>query len=106
LKAAEEKTAGALDAVNPDLTAFKARGGKLILYNGWNDAVISPLATIDYYNSVAEKVGAPADRRICAPVPGSGNAALRGRAGADGFLAVGPHLICARRCGAQYYRRA
>jgi Tannase and feruloyl esterase len=58
LKAAEEKTAGALDAVNPDLTAFKARGGKLILYHGWNDPAISPLATIDYYNSVVETVGA------------------------------------------------
>jgi hypothetical protein len=57
LKAAEEKTAGALDAVNPDLTAFKARGGKLILYHGWNDPAISPLATIDYYNSVVETVG-------------------------------------------------
>jgi hypothetical protein len=57
LKAAQEKTSAALDAVNPDLTAFKARGGKLILYHGWNDAAISALATIDYYNSVAQTVG-------------------------------------------------
>jgi hypothetical protein len=59
LKMAQEKTASALDAVNPDLTAFKARGGKLILYHGWNDAAISPLATIDYYDSVTEKLGRP-----------------------------------------------
>jgi feruloyl esterase len=58
LKAAQEKTAQALDAVNPDLTAFKARGGKLILYHGWNDPAISALGTIDYYNNVVEKVGA------------------------------------------------
>jgi hypothetical protein len=57
LKAAQEKTAQALDAVNPDLTAFRARGGKLILYHGWNDPAISALGTIDYYNSVVEKVG-------------------------------------------------
>jgi feruloyl esterase len=57
LKAAQEKTSAALDAVNPDLTAFKAHGGKLILYHGWNDAAISALATIDYYNSVAQTVG-------------------------------------------------
>ena len=57
LKAAEEKTGSALNAVNPDLRAFRARGGKLILYHGWNDAAISPLATIDYYNSVVESVG-------------------------------------------------
>ncbi|HEY1903971.1 MAG TPA: tannase/feruloyl esterase family alpha/beta hydrolase [Terracidiphilus sp.] len=57
LKVAQAKTAAALDAVNPDLTAFRARGGKLILYHGWDDAAISPLATIDYFNSVEQKVG-------------------------------------------------
>ncbi len=57
LKAAQEKTASALDAVNPDLRAFRARGGKLILYHGWNDAAISPLGTIDYFNSVEQTVG-------------------------------------------------
>lgn len=57
LKAAEEKTAQALDAVNPDLRPFDARGGKLILYHGWNDPAISPLATIDYYLSVERTVG-------------------------------------------------
>jgi Tannase and feruloyl esterase len=58
LKAAQQATAQALDAVNPDLTAFKARGGKLILYHGWNDPAISALGTIDYYNSVVKTVGA------------------------------------------------
>jgi feruloyl esterase len=57
LKAAQQKTSAALDAVNPDLTAFKARGGKLILYHGWNDPAISPLATVDYVNSVGQKMG-------------------------------------------------
>ena len=56
-KAAFEKTAAELDATNPDLKAFQARGGKLILYHGWNDPAISPLATIDYYNSVEKTVG-------------------------------------------------
>jgi feruloyl esterase len=57
LKAAQEKTSNALDAVNPDLRPFQAHGGKLILYHGWNDPAISALATVDYYNSVVEKVG-------------------------------------------------
>jgi feruloyl esterase len=43
--------------VNPDLRPFQAHGGKLILYHGWNDPAISALATVDYYNSVVEKVG-------------------------------------------------
>jgi Tannase and feruloyl esterase len=57
LKAAEEKTAAALDAVNPDLKSFKARGGKLILYHGWDDPAITALNTINYYNSVITKMG-------------------------------------------------
>lgn len=57
LKAAEAKTAKILNATNPDLSAFKARGAKLILYHGWNDAAISALNTINYYNQVASKMG-------------------------------------------------
>lgn len=57
LKMAEEKTANALDAINPDLKAFKARGGKLILYHGWDDPAITALNTINYYNSVIAKMG-------------------------------------------------
>jgi hypothetical protein len=57
LQAAKEKTAVQLDAINPDLSAFKARGGRLILYHGWNDPAISPLGTIDYYNSVVDRMG-------------------------------------------------
>jgi len=57
LKAAEEKTAHKLDATDPNLTAFKARGGKLILYHGWNDPAISALNTIHYYDSVVSRLG-------------------------------------------------
>ena len=32
---------GFVDAVNPDLSKFKARGGKLLLYAGWGDTTIS-----------------------------------------------------------------
>ncbi len=41
-----------LDATSPDLAAYRDRGGKLILYHGWNDANNSPAATIAYYESV------------------------------------------------------
>jgi len=58
LKVAVEKTGDALNAVNPDLTAFKTHGGKLILYHGWNDTAIPALGTVDYYNSVSKAMGA------------------------------------------------
>jgi Tannase and feruloyl esterase len=57
LKAADEKTEKSLNATDADLSKFKARGGKLILYHGWNDPAISALNTIDYYGSVMEKMG-------------------------------------------------
>lgn len=55
---ADEKTAHALNATDPDLRKFQARGGKLILYHGWNDPAISPLNTVNYYNSVLSAMGA------------------------------------------------
>ena len=57
IAAAKEKTAGALNAVDPDLTPFRARGGKLILYHGWNDPAIPALNTVDYYQNVVAKLG-------------------------------------------------
>jgi feruloyl esterase len=57
-RTADEKTAHALNATNPDLKKFQARGGKLILYHGWNDPAISPLNTINYYDSVLAAMGA------------------------------------------------
>ncbi len=57
LKAAREKTAAALDAVDPDLKPFQVRGGKLILYHGWNDPAIPALSTVNYYESVVAKMG-------------------------------------------------
>lgn len=61
-KAADEKMAAVLNATDPDLSRFRARGGKLILYHGWNDAAIAPRNTIDYYESVAAKMGARQER--------------------------------------------
>jgi feruloyl esterase len=57
LKAANEKTAQALNATDPDLKAFRSRGGKLIMYHGWNDPAITALSTVNYYQSVVAKMG-------------------------------------------------
>jgi hypothetical protein len=57
-KTADEKTAGVLNSTDPDLSAFRKRGGKLILYHGWSDAAIPAQNTIDYYRSVEAKMGA------------------------------------------------
>lgn len=41
-----------LNSTNPDLSAFRNRGGKLLMYHGWADTALSPLATVQYFNDV------------------------------------------------------
>ncbi len=43
------------DALNPDLSAFHAHGGKIILYHGWADQAIPPFGTVDYYGAVVHQ---------------------------------------------------
>ena len=57
LAQAQEKTGQAVDAANPDLSAFRDAGGKLVQYHGWNDAAIPAPSSIDYYEEVAAKLG-------------------------------------------------
>lgn len=54
----QERTAATLNATNPDLSEFAARGGKLILYHGWSDAAIPAQGTIAYRDAVVERMGA------------------------------------------------
>ncbi|MGH3192441.1 MAG: tannase/feruloyl esterase family alpha/beta hydrolase [Streptosporangiaceae bacterium] len=44
-------------AADPDLSAFRAHGGKLIIYQGWADQAIPPFSTIDYYAAVEKTMG-------------------------------------------------
>jgi len=48
-----------MNATNPDLRAFKAHGGKLLHYHGWNDGSPPPLSSVDYYREVVAKMGGP-----------------------------------------------
>jgi len=48
------------DATNPDMSAFKQAGGKLILWHGWADQHISPRYTIAYYEALQNQMGTSA----------------------------------------------
>ena len=61
LKVVDERVGSVINAINPDLSAFKAHGGKLLLYHGWNDTAISAGNTVNYYSSVLSKMGAKQD---------------------------------------------
>lgn len=44
-----------MNADNPDLSAFRARRGKLLLWHGWADPALNALATIRYYDEVVAR---------------------------------------------------
>ncbi len=41
-----------LNATSPDLSAFRNRGGKLLMYHGWSDMALSALGTIAYFDAL------------------------------------------------------
>ena len=83
---ADEKL-GYMNAVDPDLKAFKARGGKLLLYHGWSDPTLSAQNSIDYYASVRAKMGQDQGSWLrLFLVPGMGH--CRGGPGPNQFDAV------------------
>jgi feruloyl esterase len=45
------------NADKPDLRAFAAHGGKLIMYHGWADQLITPFSTVDYYAAMERRIG-------------------------------------------------
>jgi feruloyl esterase len=64
------KLSGVLDSTNPDLSAFRAHGGKLIQVHGWNDPAISPVYSLRYYDSVRMRMGDPSGFYRLYMVPG------------------------------------
>lgn len=52
---------GFIEANDPDLSAFRDRGGKLLLYHGWADPGPAPENTIAYYEAVTDELGGSQD---------------------------------------------
>lgn len=57
LRDALEKLGPVLDATNPDLSAFKARGGKLLVIGGSADAIVPYTGFLNYYQKVIAAQG-------------------------------------------------
>lgn len=56
LEYALEKVGPAVDSDDPDLRPLRDSGAKLIVYHGWSDPDISPVASINYYESVIDVI--------------------------------------------------
>ncbi len=46
-----------LDALDPDLSAYRDRGGKLLMWHGWQDPLVLPDQSPGYYESVEAVMG-------------------------------------------------
>ncbi|MDG9723570.1 tannase/feruloyl esterase family alpha/beta hydrolase [Streptomyces sp. DH41] len=46
-----------VDAADPDLSAFRAAGGRMVITHGTFDGSIPVQGTVDYYNRVADRMG-------------------------------------------------
>ena len=46
-----------MNATDPNMKAFFAHGGKLLLYHGWSDPNVPAVNTIKYYKQVVEHLG-------------------------------------------------
>jgi feruloyl esterase len=84
------ETAGViLDAVDPDLTAFRARGGKIVMYHGWSDPAIPPGASIQYYERVRATMGRRETPEFFRLFMAPGMQHCAGGPGASSFDAIG-----------------
>ncbi|MBI1787336.1 MAG: tannase/feruloyl esterase family alpha/beta hydrolase [Acidobacteria bacterium] len=47
-----------MNATDPDLSRFRQRGGKILMYFGWADPALNPLMGVEYYEDVVRTMGA------------------------------------------------
>jgi feruloyl esterase len=78
-----------LDATDPDLSRFKTRGGKMLMYFGWADNALNPNSGVRYYEAVSKQSGGSAtDFFRLFMVPGMSH--CRGGVGVSTFDALTP----------------
>jgi feruloyl esterase len=65
-----------INAINPNIKPFLDHGGKLLMYHGWADPGVPPLASVNYYKTAVDTLGGEAkmsDSIRLFMVPGMGH---------------------------------
>lgn len=68
---------------DPDLSRFRSSGGRLLMWHGWNDQLIFPVGTVDYYERVLRQTRGARDFARLFMAPGVEH--CRGGAGPNTF---------------------
>lgn len=77
-----------LDATSTDYSVFKERGGKMIIYQGWIDPLISALDIIDHYEDAKERDPALGDYIRLFMLPGVTHTGGNGPGKTDWFTLI------------------
>ena len=73
------ETMGAvLNTPSPNLKPFFARGGKLLMYHGWNDQQVPASSSVNYFTRVIDAVGEQCRGEIDSALHGAGDESLSG----------------------------
>jgi len=56
-RVADRKVGALVNSNDADLKPFKDRGGKLLIYQSWDEAIIPPRSMIDYYQAILATMG-------------------------------------------------
>jgi feruloyl esterase len=51
------RAAATYNGDDPDISAFREAGGRMIVYHGWADPIVTPYKTVDWHERAAEAAG-------------------------------------------------